>query len=92
MLVPKLIHDFTGHYNRFDIFSLHVNTTAPPAVAFVGADAAARAPAAGENAESQAAPSGARARLGYGPTVPVTAEQPTVESVDHGVRLDARRR
>ena len=48
VLIPKLMHDFTGHYNRFDIFSLQVNTKAPPAVAFVDADAAAaRAPAAG---------------------------------------------
>ena len=48
VLIPKLMHDFTGHYNRFDIFSLQVNTKAPPAVAFVDADAAAaRTPAAG---------------------------------------------
>ncbi len=51
VLVPKLTHDFTGHYNRFDIFSLRVNTNAPPAVAFVGADVAATGtPGAEKNA------------------------------------------
>lgn len=29
VLVPKLFHDFSGHYNRFDIFSVHLNTHAP---------------------------------------------------------------
>jgi aliphatic nitrilase len=28
VLIPKLMHDFAGHYNRFDIFSVHVNTAA----------------------------------------------------------------
>lgn len=28
VLIPKLIHDFAGHYNRFDIFSLRVNPAA----------------------------------------------------------------
>jgi aliphatic nitrilase len=31
VLIPKLINDFAGHYNRPDVFSLHVNT-APPAL------------------------------------------------------------
>ena len=56
MLVPKLMHDFTGHYNRFDIFSLQVNTDAPPAVAFTGADAeAAQRPGDPEKAPAQQA-------------------------------------
>jgi nitrilase len=25
----KLTHDFAGHYNRPDVFQLHLNTTAP---------------------------------------------------------------
>jgi aliphatic nitrilase len=29
VLVPKVIQDFGGHYNRFDVFSLHVNVDAP---------------------------------------------------------------
>lgn len=28
---PKQMHDITGHYNRFDIFALHLNT-APQAL------------------------------------------------------------
>jgi aliphatic nitrilase len=28
VLIPKLMHDFAGHYNRFDIFSVRVNTAA----------------------------------------------------------------
>lgn len=27
-IAPKQMHDIIGHYNRFDIFSLHVNSTA----------------------------------------------------------------
>jgi aliphatic nitrilase len=58
VLIPKLMHDFIGHYNRFDIFSLRVNTDVPPAVAFFGAETAAAAiPAVGENAAAQTAPS-----------------------------------
>ena len=52
------MHDFTGHYNRFDIFSLRVNTDVPPAVAFFGAETAAAAmPGVGENAAASSAPS-----------------------------------
>ncbi len=29
VLIPKVTQDFGGHYNRFDIFSLHVNVDAP---------------------------------------------------------------
>ena len=30
VLIPKLFHDFSGHYNRFDIFSVTINRNAPP--------------------------------------------------------------
>jgi hypothetical protein len=30
--VPKLINDFAGHYSRPDLFSLHMNTSAPAPV------------------------------------------------------------
>ena len=30
VLIPKLFHDFSGHYNRFDIFSVSINRNAPP--------------------------------------------------------------
>jgi len=29
VLIPKLFHDFSGHYNRFDIFSVNINRKAP---------------------------------------------------------------
>ena len=29
VLMPKLIHDFGGHYNRFDVFNLTINVDAP---------------------------------------------------------------
>ncbi len=29
LLIPKVIQDFGGHYNRFDVFSLHINVDAP---------------------------------------------------------------
>lgn len=56
VLVPKMLKDFTGHYNRFDIFSLHVNTEAQPHITFTGGDATARAPIQGEHTEAQSAP------------------------------------
>lgn len=31
-LVPKLVHDFAGHYTRPDLFSLHVNRSTPTSV------------------------------------------------------------
>lgn len=55
VLIPKLMHDFTGHYNRFDIFSLQVNTHARPAVSFTGPDAAA-SPGLGEKTAPQPVP------------------------------------
>ncbi|MDB5940678.1 MAG: hypothetical protein JWQ13_244 [Ramlibacter sp.] len=30
VMIPKLINDFAGHYNRPDVFSVHVNDSAPP--------------------------------------------------------------
>lgn len=39
VIIPKLIHDFTGHYNRFDIFSVRVNTSPRAALVFAGAEA-----------------------------------------------------
>jgi len=32
VLTPKLIHDYGGHYNRFDVFSLTINVDAPRAL------------------------------------------------------------
>ena len=58
VLIPKLMHDFTGHYNRFDIFSLRVNTHARRAVSFTGPDAAA-SPGLGENTAPQSVPQAA---------------------------------
>jgi hypothetical protein len=37
VLIPKLINDFAGHYNRPDVFSLHVNTAPPVLVQQHGA-------------------------------------------------------
>ncbi|MCC7167800.1 MAG: carbon-nitrogen hydrolase family protein [Rhodospirillales bacterium] len=32
VIVPKMIHDYAGHYNRPDIFQVHINTAVPPAI------------------------------------------------------------
>jgi aliphatic nitrilase len=55
----KLRHDFAGHYNRADIFQLHVNRAAPRLYTEYGAAGPAAAPAASE--EEAAAPSPASA-------------------------------
>ncbi len=39
MLRGRMVHDFVGHYNRPDIFSLEVTTTARPIVRFRAPDA-----------------------------------------------------
>lgn len=36
VLIPKLIQDFAGHYNRFDIFSVHVDTAARQSITLGG--------------------------------------------------------
>ena len=41
VLIPKLIHDFTGHYNRFDIFSVSVNQQVRSALQVGGAESGA---------------------------------------------------
>lgn len=41
VLIPKLIHDFTGHYNRFDIFSVNVNRQVRSALQVSGAESGA---------------------------------------------------
>jgi aliphatic nitrilase len=38
-IAPKQMHDIIGHYNRFDIFSLNVNTAPQQPVTFNGAGA-----------------------------------------------------
>jgi nitrilase len=35
LLIPKLITDFGGHYNRFDLFSVHLNVDPPQPVKLV---------------------------------------------------------
>lgn len=50
VMVPKLISDFAGHYNRPDVFSLTVNTSAPKLVTAPrnsGSDPIAPAPVEG---------------------------------------------
>ena len=56
-ILMKLRHDFAGHYNRPDIFQLHVNRTAPHIYAVHGPDgllpgAAPDAPALAEERAS----------------------------------------
>ncbi len=38
-VAAKLFFDFAGHYNRFDVLSLSVNTKAPAPVTFIGDEA-----------------------------------------------------
>jgi hypothetical protein len=45
-ILAKLRHDFAGHYNRPDIFQLHVNRTAPHLYAVHGREGADHLPAA----------------------------------------------
>jgi nitrilase len=44
-IAMKLRHDFAGHYNRPDIFHLHINRTAPQLYSVHGADQALGGPA-----------------------------------------------
>lgn len=56
---PKQMHDITGHYNRFDVFSLHVNRQPQPPVSLTGAAAAAAEPATEREQDENPALSGA---------------------------------
>lgn len=38
---PKQMHDLLGHYNRFDVFNLQLNTAAQQALSFAGEDSLA---------------------------------------------------
>jgi aliphatic nitrilase len=40
MIIPKIIQDFSGHYNRFDIFSVNVNLGGNPPMRRLPATAA----------------------------------------------------
>lgn len=85
VLVPKLLHDFTGHYNRFDIFSLHVNTKVPPAVAFTGeAETGAGTQAVGKDHEAP------RARAKSGRATPKKASVPRAARARRTVRARSR--
>jgi aliphatic nitrilase len=42
VIMSKMITDYAGHYNRFDIFSLHVNTSAPAPIVQTHAEAGYR--------------------------------------------------
>ena len=39
VLIPKLIQDFSGHYNRFDIFSVNVDISARQSITLTGGEA-----------------------------------------------------
>jgi aliphatic nitrilase len=56
-ILTKLRHDFAGHYNRPDIFQLHVNRTAPHLYAVHGSEGTEYLPAA-RPALPDAGPSG----------------------------------
>lgn len=47
---PKQMHDITGHYNRFDVFQLHVNRSAQARVVLHDEPAAADVPSDPSNA------------------------------------------
>jgi nitrilase len=51
VLIPKLIHDFSGHYNRFDIFSVNVDRRVRSPLQSSGAE-----PASGESRDREATP------------------------------------
>ncbi|WP_059415313.1 carbon-nitrogen hydrolase family protein [Cupriavidus basilensis] len=60
-IVPKQFHDVVGAYNRFDVFTLHVNRAALEPAAFHDAlhDLAALPPAGADFAPGEAIPGGA---------------------------------
>jgi nitrilase len=57
-ILMKLRHDFAGHYNRPDIFQLHVNRTAPHIYAVHGPDGPEFLPGAAAPALPEERPSG----------------------------------
>jgi aliphatic nitrilase len=57
-ILMKLRHDFAGHYNRPDIFQLHVNRTAPHIYAVHGPDGPEFLPGASAPALPEEKPSG----------------------------------
>src|SRR5258708_141171 len=58
----KLMHDFAGHYNRPDIFQLHINRAAPQLYNVHGADATRRLPHTEPAATLRPPPSGRHRR------------------------------
>lgn len=54
VVIPKVIQDFAGHYNRFDLFSLQLNVDAPHPLVHVRAKPPAEAPAIADEGNAAA--------------------------------------